>query len=67
MWAKHASPQATYWCLIKKISGGSVRTWCKGKWPVTDTYSAEDSPSGKRCQACLDNASVSKRFDNSEG
>jgi hypothetical protein len=59
-WGRHYTAKSTFaWHLIKETNGGSVITWCHGRWSVLDVYDTCALPAKpERCDACLDNSGL---------
>lgn len=51
IWARHNVGSS--WCAILTISGGSVQTYCRGRWLASDPYQESASPPhDERCGGC---------------
>lgn len=50
-WARHSAD--TKFHLIVDQSNGSIRTRCRGAWPIEDSYDVETNPArADRCGGC---------------
>lgn len=53
MWARTISWQQYSWHAIRSVEGGSVATYCHGRWETSEPYETEKCPArGDQCRAC---------------
>jgi hypothetical protein len=51
-WVRHVCQRS--WCAVHAIAGGSVQTYCRGRWSVTEDYETNDHPArADRCEECV--------------
>lgn len=57
MWARHSTSSDYPWHAVRVIAGGSVQTFCRGRWSTHDDYETTTLPArADRCSTCITNA-----------